>query len=490
MEGSEIKRRLVAILGEDRVKDDEANLEKYSKDMTEAPEVRPNFVVFPKSTEEVAAIVKLANEARLPLTPRVAGTNLGGLTIPSPGGCVVDLSQMNRVLEVNPSERYAIIEPGVTFEGIKQHLDEGRYDLVIGYPLSPPWTSVVANCLLDGLGNLSFRYGTMAEWINGIEAVLPTGEVIRAGSCALSPLWFNRAPMPDLVGLFVSWQGTTGIVTKMAVQLWPRRAERVRTFIMFYTWKEAFEMLARFARYNIYDDIGGLSWVTSKLLFKIEKPGPKDPNEPIFFLYLDISAEDKEELNLKLRMMNRELERARDQGMQIESPMDVKTLVAINPDFDKFAEFPTYLDFLMETKGRGLTWVGTYGPVNRLAEGAEKCEKIMWDHGFPPTLVIRPMKGGHYAVLRCISIFDRSDPADVKRAAAVNAALCDQVLEMGYIPYKSPAWAVRKFLPRLDPGYLRTLERVKEMLDPNNIMNPGKWLLGTEELKQALKSKG
>ena len=487
MNTEEIKKRLVGILGEERVKDDDATLDKYSRDMTEAPEARPGFVVFPTAAEEIAAIVKLANEARMPLTPRVAGTNLGGLAIPSVGGCVLDLTKMNRVLEVNASERYAIIEPGVTFEGIKKHLDENNYDLVIGYPLSPPWTSVMANCLLDGLGNLSFRYGTMAEWINGIEAVLPTGEMLRAGSCALSPLWFNRAPMPDLVGLFVSWQGTTGIVTKMAVQLWPRRAERMRTFIMFYTWKDAFEMLTRFARFNIFDDIGGLSWVTGKLLFKIEKPAPKDPNEPIFFLYLDISAEDKEELDLKLRMMNREIAKARAKGVTLESPMDLKTLIKINPDFGKFAEFPTYLDFLMETKGRGLTWVGTYGPVNKLTEGAEKCEKIMWAHGFPPTMVIRPMKGGHYAVLRCISIFDRSDPEDTKRAAAVNQALCDQVLELGYIPYKSPAWAVRKFLPRMDKGYLSTLQRIKDLLDPNNIMNPGKWLLGTEEMKKAIK---
>lgn len=487
MNTEEIKKRLVGILGAERVKDDDATLEKYSRDMTEAPEARPGFVVFPTAAEEVQAIVKLANEAKMPLTPRVAGTNLGGLTIPAVGGCVLDLTKMNKVLAVNTSERYAIIEPGVTFEQIKKHLDENNYDLVIGYPLSPPWTSVMANCLLDGLGNLSFRYGTMAEWINGIEAVLPTGEMLRAGSCALSPIWFNRAPMPDLVGLFVSWQGTTGIVTKMAVQLWPRRAERVRTFIMFYTWKDAFEMLTRFARFNIFDDIGGLSWVTGKLLFKIEKPAAKDPNEPIFFLYLDISAEDKEELDLKLKMMNREIARAREKGVAVESPMELKTLVKINPDFGKLAEFPTYLDFLMETKGRGLTWVGTYGPVNKLTEGAEKCEKIMWDHGFPPTMVIRPMKGGHYAVLRCISIFDRSDPEDTKRVAAVNQALCDQVLELGYIPYKSPAWAVRKFLPRMDKGYLSTLQRIKDLLDPNNIMNPGKWLLGTEEMKKAMK---
>lgn len=188
-----------------------------------------------------------------------------------------------------------------------------------------------------------------------------------------------------------------------------------------------------------------------------------------------------------MKMMNREIQKAREQGVVLESPMEIKTLIAINPAFEKFAEFPTYLDFLMETKGQGLTWVGTYGPVSKLTEGAQKCEKIMWDHGFPPTMVIRPMKGGHYAVLRCIEIFNRSDPADCRRAGSCNQALCDQLLDLGYIPYKSPDWAVRKFLPRMDKGYLATLQRIKDILDPNGVMNPGKWLLGTEEFKKAMK---
>ena len=473
---NEIKQKFAEIVGKENVKDDDETLRHYSEDMTEIDPVMPSGVIFCQNTEQIVKAVKIANEYKIPITPRVAGTNLGGLTIPAEGGVVLDLTKMNRILEVNTDEMYAVIEPGVTFEQIKKHLDQ-KYDLVIGYPLSPPWVSIVANCLCDGLSNLSFRHGSMAEWINSIEVVLPTGEVMVAGAGALSHIWFSRAPMPDLVGLFVSWQGTTGIVTKMAVQLWPKRPQRKRLFIMTYDWEGAFYLFRTFSRYNIFDDIGGLSWPSAKYLLKVKNPKERDPDEPLFFVYLDISGEDEEELAVKLKIVYRILSNAKNKGIEMEKPVSVDDLLKINPDFSKFADFPTYLDFLIETEGGGLTWVGTYGPMSNLVEGAKKGEEIQRKYGFPPTMVFRAMKGGHFGVLRYIEIFDKKNPSSVNAVRQCNEELCDLAMKLGYIPYKSPIWMVKRFQDKINPTFMETLRKIKKLLDPNNIMNPGKWLL-------------
>lgn len=467
---------LESIVGKGRVLHDINDLITYSGDMTEAEPSKPDFVVKPKSADEVQGIVKLANKEKIPVTPVVAGTNLGGLAIPVEGGIVLDLKEMNRIIEVNTDEMYVLLEPGVTFGQLKKYLDENNIDLTIGYPLSPPYVSVIANCLLDGLGNLSFRHGAMSEWIGGLEAVLPNGDLIKTGAAALSNSWFSRAPMPDLTGIFVNWQGTTGIVTRMAVQLYPNPPLRRRAFMLTYSVEDGFNIMRRFSRTRIFDDIGGLTWPTGKMLLGIENPSERDHDEPEFYVYFDYSGNIPEEMKAKKMIVDSVLKEFYSTGVEIEGPIEVNDLIRVNPDFSKFAEFPMSLDFLIETTGGGLTWVGTYGPTSKWEKGLRAGEKIMKEAGFPPTAVTRPMKGGHYGVLRFIMIFNKKDPAQRKRVAEVNSKLCDMVLEYGFIPYKAPAWAVRKFLKKIDPNYLRVMHDIKKMIDPEGIMNPGRWL--------------
>lgn len=471
----EILRKIETIVGEKRIISEKDSLLPYSEDMTEAEPHMPDFVVKPGTVEEIQSLVKLAREYRIPITPVVAGTNLGGLAIPVKGGIVLDLKDMNKIIEVNTDEMYTIIEPGVTFGQLKKYLDENNIKLTIGYPLSPPYVSIIANCLLDGLGNLSLRHGSMSEWIGGLEAVLPDGEVIKTGSAALSNFWFSRAPLPDLTGLFINWQGTTGIVTKMAVQLFPLPPLRRRAFILTYSAETGFNLMRRFARTGIFDDIGGLTWPTGKMLLGIEKPAERDPDEPEFYVYFDYSGNIGEEMKAKKKMVDSILNEFYSGGREFEGPIEIGDLIKVNPDFSKFAEFPMSLDFLLETTGGGLTWVGTYGPTQNWERGLRAGEKIMKESGFPPTAVTRPMKGGHYGVLRFIMIFNKKDPADRKRVREVNSRLCDTVMEYGFIPYKAPAWAVEKISRKIDPNFLKMMINIKKMMDPEGIMNPGRW---------------
>jgi len=342
----EFRAALKGALPADRLHDDAQSLAAVADDMTENPPGQPALVAQVRSVAEVQAVVRAARAARVPLVPRVGGSNVGGLTNPAPGAVVVDLTKMNQIVEVNEEDLYVVIEPGVTWEQLKAHLDERKVDLVIGYPLSPPDTSVMANCLLDGLGNLSLAHGSMADWITGLEVVLPDGSLARTGAAAGGVSWCSRGPFPDVTGLFVSFQGTTGICTKLGVGLWPRPRHRKRLFVLCYQRTAAIAAMRELARARIADDVGGLSWPTGKMLLGVAQPGPRDPEEPDFFLYVDVSGLSERDLELRLGLFDEVIARLRAAGHAMEDPISIPELVAVEPRLAKFAEFPTRLDFL------------------------------------------------------------------------------------------------------------------------------------------------
>jgi FAD/FMN-containing dehydrogenase len=165
----------------------------------------------------------------------------------------------------------------------------------------------------------------------------------------------------------------------------------------------------------------------------------------------------------------------RADGLRVEDPLDIASLVRIEPRLAKLADFPTRLDFLLDHADGGLTWVGTYGPLSGFEAACETGIAIVERHGFPPTIVARPMKGGHYAVLRFIQIFRHDDDDDRARVRRCNVELCDALLAHGFVMYKTPSWAVDRYRAQLDPGFVRLMRDVRHMIDPSGIMNPGRW---------------
>ena len=469
--------RFTRLLGTDRVLADAAAIDDYSGDMTEIPSQRPGLVVKPRTTEEVAEVVKLAAAAGTPVTPAVARMNVGGLTIPAEGGIIIDLSDMNRVVELDRDNMYAVIEPGVTFAQMKATLDEAAPELTISYPLSPPHTSILANWLLDGLGSLSLPHGSHGEHIGGLEVVLPDGTIAKTGACAGSPYWFGRGPLPDLTGLFVNWHGSSGIVTKIAAQLWRRPKLSRRLFVFCGDLPGCFALVRDLSHAEVCRDLSAITWPTGKMVFGVDNPRMLNPGEPEVFVYFEFGADDDEGLRYKEKTARRIVAEHENKGLPVLGILSIDDLVQIAPSLGKFAEFPMTLDFLLDHPGGGLTWVGTYGPVSAWEEGAARCRDLMVERGFPPLLVTRPMKGAHFGVLRMITLFDKNDAAQIERVRTLNSDLLEVCLELGFIPYKAPDWAVRAMHNRLDPGFLKLLDKISSTLDPEGIMNPERWPL-------------
>jgi FAD/FMN-containing dehydrogenase len=473
-----VRARLAACVDAASIATDEATLRGYAEDYTELPPHLPDLVVKVTRAEDVAPILKIASELRVPVVPALARSNVGGLTIPVAGGIVLDLMGLDRILEVHEDDRYMVIEPGVTWQKVKDHLDAHHPRLRFGYSLSPPDTSVLGNLLMDGLSNLSLRWGSMSDWLNGMEIVLASGRTVRTGAWAWGQPGVTTAPMPRLDGLFVNWHGTTGVVVKAAVEVQASLAHRRRCFYLASRIESGFRFIQALARADICDDVAGLSWPLGKLLLGEPKPLWRSPSEPEVIVFVDYSADDAELFAAKGRAIERLARGFRGADERLDGPLPLEQIIAIEPGFRKLADWPMRLDFLLDHPGGGLTWVGTYGPTSRWPEAVRACHDRMLERGWPPAVVTRAMRGGHFGVLRMIALFDKRNAAEVADVAALNRELADLAFGHGYIPYKTPRWVVDRFRDRLDPGFVALLEDVKRLLDPAGILNPGRWTFG------------
>ena len=204
-----------SVLVGDDVSDD------YSHDecLTAAPQ-RPEAVVLPRSTEEVAAILRLANAHRIPVTPRGSGTGLSGGCIPQPGGIVLSLERMNRILEIDTSNHGAVVQPGV----ILSELDDATAACGLVYPVYPGEMSASrgGNIATNAGGMRAVKYGVTRHQVLGLEAVLPTGETIRTGG-----KYVKATSGYDLTQLITGCEGTLAVVTEATMKLYPRPEHQV-----------------------------------------------------------------------------------------------------------------------------------------------------------------------------------------------------------------------------------------------------------------------
>ena len=211
------------IVGDAAVLHDPHDLLTYECDGLAHLRETPAAVVLPSSTADVQAIVKLCARAQVPFVARGHGTGLSGGALPVPGGLVIALSRLNRVLHVDIANQRVTVEPGVT------NLEITRQVAPFGYyyapdPSSQQICSIGGNVAENSGGAHCLKYGFTVHHVLGVEAVLPDGEVVHLGGALVD------TPGPDLLGLLVGSEGTLAVVTKITVRIL-RRPETVQTLL-------------------------------------------------------------------------------------------------------------------------------------------------------------------------------------------------------------------------------------------------------------------
>lgn len=456
---SDIYEALVEIVGKDYVSNQKEERYFYGRDPGLMKPHEPDYVVMPRTTEEIQEIVRLANKEKTPVVPKGAGLSLTGLVIPQKGGIVLDMKRMERILEVNEKARYVIVEGGTAHGVLKSYLQKHYPSLRHSMPDSPPIATVVANAVIHGQGRLTQQRGFNSDMVSGLEVVLPTGEICRIGSCSVSPYWFSKGPpLPDLTGLFLGWFGTTGIITKLGLKLYP--CKKIRDVMLFLTDRAELvpDIMLKLGHTEMMEDI-----VVSTQPIPLRFKGN-------FFILVFMTGDSDEEIEFKRKMAWDTLWEyfdSRDGGFVSITP-DMKTPMMAMPSKDttRFADV---------RKGGGFEYSGPIAPVEKYPNFVKKLEELASNYNLSYASAARVIDGGHCMMFSFSYTFNRADPDEMERAKKALDEAAEFSLDQGGVIWKPNIDEQKMMMARMDPNTLRLMGKIKELLDPNGIMNPGNW---------------
>ena len=239
---SEVVSELEAIVGERFVVfGDAEKLAAYSHDEVAEEHYAhmPEALVRPGSAAKVAAVMKLANRRRIPVTPRGAGSGLSGGAVPVCGGIVLLCDRMNRILEIDRENMMAVVEPGVVTNEINELLKaDGLF--YAGYPMSLETCYIGGNVAENAGGGKAVKYGVTGRYVTGLEFVTPTGEIVSLGGKRIKDVTGY-----NLIALLVGSEGTLGIFTRITLKLLPLPKSSVDLLCLFSTAEEAISAVPR-----------------------------------------------------------------------------------------------------------------------------------------------------------------------------------------------------------------------------------------------------
>ena len=440
----------------------------------------PDYVVIPANKEQLVELVKFCNEHVIPIVPYISGNNLGGLTIPLRGGIMVDFSKkMNKIIHTNEEMMYTILEPGVTFGQLSKHLEEKYPNLRYSYPNAPPYASVIGNALLSGMTNMGTKIGSMGDSINGLEVVLADGTIARIGSCfygeeeADPDSWWCKFPIPDLMGLFVNWQGMTGLITKCAVQLWPDLPIKKPLLAVLFGETDVGPFMREVAKADIVDDIVAFSIEVAKMELSLENI-KKYPEEPFFSAVLPFSAKTKKMMEAKIEILEdivKDLNKNKGTNIHLIDYNEFSKMYHLKAR--TIYQLPAVILSLVEQSG--LTWFGSYSSTEKFEDLIVKTDRLYEKYNVPAYIMLKCMKQGHYGIFRPIFRFNQFDEAEKENVTNLMEEIADLCIDEGCIPYKTPVWMAKKMRKKINPGWLHLFDKIKKTMDPNGIFNPGRW---------------
>ncbi|KJR47590.1 Glycolate dehydrogenase [Desulfosporosinus sp. I2] len=242
----EVLQELVQVLGAENVLTEQEDLLTYAYDATAAMKHhKPDVVVSPLSTEQVSEVVKIAGRYQIPIYPRGSGTNLSGGTIPTQGGIVLSMLNLNKIIEVDQDNLTATVQPGVIIQALNDQVTK----LGLLYPPDPGTvtTATMGGSVSECSGGLrGLKYGVTKHYIMGLQLVLANGEVIRWGGKTV-----KNVTGYDLVALFTGAEGTLGIITEIIVKLIPAPETRKSILAVFDNLDKAGNAIASIIRNKI-----------------------------------------------------------------------------------------------------------------------------------------------------------------------------------------------------------------------------------------------
>jgi FAD/FMN-containing dehydrogenase len=478
----EIKEKLSAIAGEENVVDDADVLASYARDVSLEPPGRPSFVVFPNNTEEVCAIVKLANEISFPVVPVSSGTHNYGCAIPRTGGAVVDLSRWKEIHRIDRRNRAVRIGPGVTYDELQEALEkEGLRALM---PLFPRKDQSVLTAHFEGHPMMipEFNY---SEPIYTAEIVMPQGEIFRTGAAAPAPAEISNT---DLIGpwgpgfdwnrLYTRSQGTLGVITWANVFAEPLPTKQNLYFTAFGAFDDLISFTYRVLKKWIGYECFGLN--RANLASMLADTMPDE--------YADLKGKLPEYVQL---FCIGGLKRFPDERIAYQEAdfLEVARECGVDPQ-PNIREVPMAATFfenhLRRCWDKEVYWKDAYKgasadiffltPMDKASAFTAAMEEESEKAGYPFEdigVYLQPIENGRAAHLEFTIPFDPRNRGECSRVRQLHRSASERIYVLGGLFTRAYGlWA--DMVHGRNTLQYQTAKMIKETLDPNNTMNPGK----------------
>jgi len=453
-----VKESLKEIVGAENFSDSLIDLIAYAKDASEYRH-RPDAAVWPVTTDQVSALLKLANQEKFTIVPRGAGTSLAGLAVPERGGLIMDMGRMDKILEINIEDRLVVVQPGVVYADLDKKLSPHGFS----FPPDPASGSVCTlggNVATNAGGIKGAKYGTTKDYVLALEVVLADGSFMRTGSRCM-----KTSSGYDMTRLFVGSEGTLGVITEITLKINPKPPLLSTAMAMFDDLEDAGRAISQIMHSGILPC--ALEIVDQQTLKAINQNTPLNLPEVEAILLAETDGYTREETEYQIDKVVEIFQRNRASMIRrADNRQEAETLWT--------ARKTAY--GVMARINNNLFVEDLAVPMSKVPEMLRAISDLAKKYN----LVIPTVGHAGDGNLHPVISFDGTKPEEVHRVEQASAELFEKVIRLGgtLTGEHGIGLAKARFMGmEHDAKSMEYMRGIKRLFDPNNILNPGKMAL-------------
>jgi len=457
-----VKNALIQIVGNENYTDALIDRVSYSSDASEHHH-RPDAAIWPQNTGQVCQILELANKLHFPVVPRGAGTGLAGGAVPEKGGVVLDMCRMNKILQINIEDRQVVVQPGVVYADLQAALDPYGFFFPPD-PASGKAATLGGNVATNAGGLKGAKYGTTRDYVLALEVVLPDGSILRTGSnCMKSVSGY------DLTRLFVGSEGTLGVITEITLKINPKPLAASTCTALFDAIDQAGRAISEVMHSGIIPS--ALEMLDMECLSALRNNSDLDLPDAAAMVLAEADGYTQKDTDFQITKVMEIFERNKAREIKrAKSRTEAERLWAARKS----------IGGVLYRLGHNLLAEDVTVPISKVPEMLMRIEDIKRRH----KVLIATL--GHLGDgnLHPNVIFNGEDPDERDRAMHAVEDLFQLAIELGGTLTGEHGIGLAK-APFMELEHnsvaMDLMRKMKKLLDPNDILNPGKMNLSVQE---------